>query len=128
MKLYSFLSLAAISLQTVYAAEYSVIAFPNAEQTVNVVVQGQSHALTQEPDHPNIFKGTAPSAENYQYALISNAGQQVLEAKPRILQQGVESTGVEFFNRSQTVYNVPGLPQAYHPIYPRKLLNHLSHV
>ncbi|KAI9498498.1 coth protein-domain-containing protein [Zychaea mexicana] len=40
------------------------------------------------------------------------------ETTQRKLKQGATATGNEFFGRSQTIYDVPDLPQAYNPIYP----------
>lgn len=117
-----YLSLAVLSLQLIYAAdiEYAVVAFPRAEQTVSVIVGGQTYPLDPSPEFPNIYKGVAPTADQYQYAVGD-----VPETVPRKQQAGIASTGNEFFNRTQTVYNVPSLPQAYNPIYHRKFVNYV---
>lgn len=113
-----YISLAILSLQLVQAAdiEYSVIAFPKEQQSVAVVVGGQAYPLAPSTDHANIFKGNAPAAEQYQYQLGD-----ALETPIRKQQQGIVSTGNEFFNRSQTIFDIPAIPQAYNPIYHRKL-------
>ncbi|KAI8142496.1 coth protein-domain-containing protein [Fennellomyces sp. T-0311] len=96
---------------------YAVIAFPSDGQGVAVVVDGQEHAL-QATQYPHLYQGVAPAASNsYQYAITSSGGSQV-EQTQRKLSEGATSTGNEFFNRSRTVYDVPSLPMAYHPIYP----------
>ena len=96
---------------------YAVIAFPNESQGVGVIVDGQTHAL-EATQYPNLYQGKAPSTSNsYQYVLTGNQNQP--ETTQRQLKNGATSTGNEFFNRSRTVYDVPSLPQAYHPIYPR---------
>lgn len=112
-----YLSLAVLSLQLVNAAdiEYSVVAFPKDQQAVSVVVGGQAFPLAASAEYPNIFKGTAPSAETYAYSVGD-----VAESTARKQQAGITTTGNEFFNRTQTVFNVPALPQAYNPIYHRK--------
>jgi hypothetical protein len=116
-----YISLAVLSLQLVYAAdiEYAVVAFPQAQQAVSVIVGGQTYPLAQSPDFPNIYKGVAPSADQYQYAVGD-----ILETLPRKQQAGITTTGNEFFNRTQTVYNIPSLPQAYNPIYHRKFVHY----
>lgn len=112
-----YLSLAVLSLQLVNAAdiEYSVVAFPKDQQNVAVVIGGQAYPLAPSADHPNLFKGTAPSAETYSYALGD-----VPESTTRTQQAGITTTGNEFFNRTRTVFDIPALPQAYNPIYHRK--------
>ncbi|KAI9470843.1 MAG: coth protein-domain-containing protein [Benjaminiella poitrasii] len=114
----SFVSLALLSLQLIHAAdiEYSVIAFPKDQQTVSVIVNGQAFPLAQSEVSPHIFKGLAPSADQYQYALTGGTGD-VIETVPRKQAAGITATGNEFFNRTQTIYDVPPLPQAYNPIY-----------
>jgi hypothetical protein len=115
-----YISLAVLSLQLVYAAdiEYAVVAFPQAQQSVSVIVGGQSYPLAQSPEFPNIYKGVAPSADQYQYAVGD-----VPETVPRKQQAGITTTGNEFFNRTQTIFNVPALPQAYNPVYHRKSID-----
>lgn len=117
MKLIAISTLAAALISGAIAADvqYSVVAFPSGNQTVSVSVGGQTVALQKSSAHPNIFTGTAPYSNTYQY-VIGNTP----ESTTRNLAQGVTSTGNEFFNRSQTVYDVPGLPQAFNPIYPSK--------
>ncbi|KAI8087712.1 coth protein-domain-containing protein [Gilbertella persicaria] len=118
--LLGYVGLAILSFNLVYAAdvEYSVVGFPKNQQAVAVVIGGQSYPLTQSTDSPYIYKGIAPSAEQYQYSLDN-----LLEPVTRRQQVGITSTGNEFFNRSQTVFNVPPLPQAYHPIYQPLMSN-----
>ncbi|GAN11269.1 hypothetical protein MAM1_0521c10828 [Mucor ambiguus] len=118
MRLVGYLSLAVLSFQFIQAAdvEYSVVAFPQDQQSVAVIVGGQSYPLTRATDYPNIFKGVAPAGEQYQYSLTGGPGD-VVETNLRVQQAGITTTGNEFFNRTQTVYNVPALPQAYNPIY-----------
>ncbi|GAA5804074.1 hypothetical protein HPULCUR_009560 [Helicostylum pulchrum] len=108
-----YLSLAVLSLQLVNAAdiEYSVVAFPKDQQPVSVVVGGQAFPLAASAEYPNIFKGTAPSAETYAYSVGDVA------ETARKQQAGITTTGNEFFNRTQTLFDVPGLPQAFNPIY-----------
>lgn len=112
-----YITLAVLSLLLVQAAdiEYSVVAFPKDQQSVAVVVGGQAYPLAASAQHPNIFKGNAPAAEQYQYQLDG-----ALETPTRKQQQGITTTGNEFFNRTQTIFNVPSIPQAYNPIYHRK--------
>lgn len=115
-----FLGLAILSLQLVNAADikYAVVAFPQDQQGVAVVVAGQAYPLAASTEHPNIFKGTAPSGDQYAYSLVGGTGD--VTETPRTQQQGIATTGNEFFNRTQTIFNVPALPQAYNPIYHRK--------
>ncbi|KAK4509112.1 uncharacterized protein ATC70_007462 [Mucor velutinosus] len=118
MRFVSYLSLAVLFFQIIQAAdvEYSVVAFPQDQQNVAVIVGGQAYPLTRSTDYPNIFKGVAPAGEQYRYSLTGGAGD-VVETNFRAQQAGIAATGNEFFNRTQTVYNVPALPQAYNPIY-----------
>lgn len=109
--------LSLLNLISAADVEYSVVAFPQDQQNVAVLVNGQAYTLAQSI--PNLYKGVAPAATQYQYALVGGAGD-VVESVTRQQQEGLTQTGNEFFNRSQTVYNVPALPQAYNPIYPGK--------
>ncbi|KAI7886042.1 hypothetical protein K492DRAFT_123012 [Lichtheimia hyalospora FSU 10163] len=67
----------------------------------------------------------APFSQVYQYALTDATSGSVveLESEKRSLSQGASSTGNEFFGRAPTVYSVPELPQAFHPIYPSLFTN-----
>jgi hypothetical protein len=123
MKFIALSTLVSLALSGVFAADvqYSVIAFPTGNQGVSVSVGGQTIALKKSDVHPNIFSGTAPSGETYQY-VITDGQTNTPETTTRKLAQGVTSTGNEFFNRTQTVWNVPSLPQAYNPIYPSKFM------
>ncbi|KAI8072731.1 coth protein-domain-containing protein [Gongronella butleri] len=98
---------------------YSVIAFPNSAQQVQVRVNDQWYPLQANAAHPNLYQGNAPAPQStYQYALTTDDHQQdVIEHYKRTLHDP-SGTGHEFFNRSRTIYDVPALPQAYHPIYP----------
>lgn len=117
MKLATGLAVVAFALRVTADVTYSVVAFPSAGQSVAVSVGGQQHTLSNSPQYPNIYSGSAPSGKTYQYVLTGNGG--APESTTRTLASGVTSTGNEFFNRTQTVYNVPGLPQAFNPIYNR---------
>lgn len=112
-----FLALASLVANSAADVQYSVVAFPQGAQTVGVSVGGQVHPLD-KTQTPNLFSGKAPSADSYQYVIIDGSNHQA-EPSQRKLGQGVSSTGNEFFGRSQTVYSVPDLPQAFNPIYPR---------
>lgn len=119
-----FLCTAMATAAVVSAADvkYSVVAFPGDGQSVAVSVDGQAHALA-ATQYPNLYSGSAPApSDHYQYVLTSSSGssQQVAESTTRKLAQGVSQTGNEFFNRSRTIYDVPALPQAYNPVYPRE--------
>lgn len=122
MKFIALSSLVTLALSGAWAADvqYSVIAFPTGTQGVSVSVGGQTVALQKSTVHPNIYSGPAPSGETYQYVL-TDGQTNTAETTTRKLAQGATSTGNEFFGRSQTVYNVPSLPQAYNPIYPSKV-------
>ncbi|KAI8876577.1 hypothetical protein K501DRAFT_261925 [Backusella circina FSU 941] len=124
MRYLTFAGLATIALSGAIAADvqYSVIAFPSSGQNVGVSVGGQTVALQQSSDHPNLFSGSAPSGDSYQYVII-NGQANTPETTTRKLAQGTTSTGNEFFNRSQTIYDVPDLPQAYNPYYPTLMTN-----
>ncbi|KAI8083482.1 coth protein-domain-containing protein [Thamnidium elegans] len=124
MKFITLSSLVTLALSGAWAADvqYSVIAFPTGTQGVSVSVGGQTVALQKSTVHPNIYSGPAPSGETYQYVL-TDGQKNTPETTTRKLAQGVTSTGNEFFGRSQTVYNVPSLPQAYNPIYPTLFTN-----
>ncbi|CAO3633993.1 unnamed protein product [Cunninghamella blakesleeana] len=99
--------------------QYAVVAFPNPSQKVSVHANGQWYPLEPKTDSPHLYQGNAPFSENYQYGLVANdQNQNVVEAHQRKLTQGATTTGNEFFNRTRTVYDVPSLPMAYHPIYP----------
>ncbi|RCH81917.1 hypothetical protein CU098_002285, partial [Rhizopus stolonifer] len=89
---------------------------------ISVSVGGKTVALQKSNLHPNIFTGTAPFGDTYQYVITDGQNNQP-ESTTRKLAQGATSTGNEFFNRSQTIYNVPGLPQAYNPQYPTLFTN-----
>ncbi|KAI8341911.1 coth protein-domain-containing protein, partial [Chlamydoabsidia padenii] len=115
----SLLVVCATIVSAVENVQYAVVAFPNPSQKVNVNVNGQWHPLSPSADHAHLFQGTAPFADSYQYGLVSDDHQgDIIEHYQRKLSQGVTTTGNEFFNRSQTLYDVPALPQVYHPIYP----------
>ncbi|KAI9305379.1 coth protein-domain-containing protein [Cunninghamella echinulata] len=116
----SFISLSwMINYAIAQDVQYSVVAFPNPTQKVNVQVNGQWYPLQANANVPQLYQGSAPFSATYQYGLISDDQQNnAIEAYQRNLTQGTQSTGNEFFNRSRTVYDVPELPMAYHPIYP----------
>ncbi|KAG2224555.1 hypothetical protein INT45_004400 [Circinella minor] len=97
--------------------QYAVVAFPQGQQSVGVSVGGQVHPLERSQDTPNLFTGKAPSGDSYQYVMIDGQ-QNNAEPTQRKLKQGATATGNEFFGRSQTIYNVPDLPQAFNPVYP----------
>ncbi|KAG0164305.1 hypothetical protein DFQ28_010523 [Apophysomyces sp. BC1034] len=120
MKSAVFLGLAALCARVAAAdIQYSVIAFPQGSQKVGVSVNGQIHPLSSSSEHPNLYKGTGPSGEAYQYVLTGDAGgANIVESTQRKLAAGAALTGNEFFNRTQSVYNVPELPKAFNPIYP----------
>ncbi|KAG0748975.1 hypothetical protein G6F57_002053 [Rhizopus arrhizus] len=124
MKILAIPALVSLAFSGVLAADvqYSVIAFPTGNQTIGVSVGGQTVQLQKSSVHPNIFSGTAPFGSSYQY-VIMNGQSNTPESTTRKLADGVVSTGNEFFNRSQTVYNVPALPQAFNPIYPTLFTN-----
>lgn len=111
----------AVAVVSAADVQYSVVAFPKDGQSVAVSVDGQAHALA-ATQYPNLYSGSAPApSDHYQYVLTSSgSSQQTAESTTRQLPQGVSNTGNEFFNRSRTVYDVPALPQAFNPIYPRE--------
>lgn len=121
MKILAIPALVSLAFSGVLAADvqYSVIAFPTGNQTIGVSVGGQTVQLQKSSVHPNIFSGAAPFGSTYQYVIMDGQSN-TPESTTRKLADGVVSTGNEFFNRSQTVYNVPALPQAFNPIYPSK--------
>ncbi|CEI97491.1 hypothetical protein RMCBS344292_11623 [Rhizopus microsporus] len=96
--------------------------FPSGNQGVAVSVNGQTVQLQKSSLHPNIFSGTAPFGSTYQY-VITDGQNKIPETTTRKLTDGITSTGNEFFNRSQTIYNVPALPQAFNPVYPTLFTN-----
>ncbi|KAI8889231.1 coth-domain-containing protein [Backusella circina FSU 941] len=102
--------------------QYSVVAFPSGNQGVSVSVGGQTVALEKSPSHQNIFTGKAPFGDTYNYILTGGQGN-VPETTTRKLNKGATATGNEFFNRTQTVYSIPELPQAYNPINPTLMTN-----
>ncbi|KAI9487230.1 MAG: coth protein-domain-containing protein [Benjaminiella poitrasii] len=124
MRLIALSTLVTLAITGALAADvqYSVVAFPTGSQTVGVSVGGKVVPLQKSNVHPNIFTGTAPFGETYQY-VVTDGQTNTPETATRKLAQGVTSTGNEFFNRSQTIYNVPSLPQAYNPIYPTLFTN-----
>lgn len=124
MRFIALSTLVTIALSGAWAADvqYSVVAFPSGTQGVSVSVGGQTVALQKSQVHSNIFTGTAPFGDTYQYVITDN-GKNTPETTTRKLAQGVTSTGNEFFNRSQTIWNVPSLPQAFNPIYPSKVFS-----
>lgn len=99
---------------------YAVVAFPS-DKGVGVSVNGQTYPLA-ATEYPNLYAGTAPVGDTYQYVLPTKNGSVIPESTTRQASHRLNETftGHEFFNRSRTVYDVPSLPQAYHPIYPRK--------
>lgn len=121
------LALGGCAITTIGAADvqYSVVAFPQGSQTVAVSVGGQNHPLSRSQQSSYLYTGTAPSSDSYQYVLVDGQKNQP-EPTQRKLKQGVQSTGNEFFGRSQTVYDVPDLPQAFNPIYPSKIYPQLN--
>ncbi|KAG2198272.1 hypothetical protein INT47_004356 [Mucor saturninus] len=124
MKFVALSTLVTLALSGAWAADvqYSVIAFPQGTQGVSVSVGGQTVALQKSSVHPNIYSGSAPFGETYQY-VITDGQTNTAESTTRKLAQGTTTTGNEFFNRTQTVYNVPSLPQAFNPLYPTLMTN-----
>ncbi|KAG0951208.1 hypothetical protein G6F57_001778 [Rhizopus arrhizus] len=124
MKVLTISTLVTLAFSSALAADvqYSVIAFPSGNQNVGVSVGGKVVPLSKSSVHPNLFSGTAPFGSSYQYVMIDGQSQ-TAESTQRQLADGVTSTGNEFFNRTKTVYNVPGLPQAFNPIYPTLMTN-----
>lgn len=109
---------------------YSVVAFPDNGQSVGVMIEhsssddnGKVYALSPSEQYPHLYSGMAPFSQVYQYALTDASSGSVveLESEKRSLSQGASSTGNEFFGRAPTVYSIPELPQAFHPVYPRKI-------
>ncbi|KAI8981834.1 coth protein-domain-containing protein [Mycotypha africana] len=82
------------------------------------MIGGQAYPLRASIDIAHLYKGFAPTADQYRYALTNSNGGNILESTQRHQPAGIRSTGNEFFNRSHTIYDVPSLPQAYNPIYP----------
>ncbi|KAI9284441.1 coth protein-domain-containing protein [Umbelopsis sp. AD052] len=117
MKLLTGLAFIASAVYAAADVQYSVVAFPAGGQSVSVSVGGQQYPLANSAQYPNIFSGSAPSGNTYQYVLTGTNG--APESTTRNLASGTTKTGNEFFNRTQTVYSVPGLPQAFNPIYNR---------
>ncbi|KAL0092755.1 secreted coth spore-coat protein domain-containing protein [Phycomyces blakesleeanus] len=124
MKLWTYTSLFSIAVSAISAADvqYSVVAFPKSGETVGVSVGGQVYNLASSTFHSNLFTGSAPAGDTYQYVLSSGSAA-TPETTTRSLAQGASSTGNEFYGRSKTVYDVPSLPQAYNPIYPTLFTN-----
>ncbi|CAO3595373.1 unnamed protein product [Absidia cylindrospora] len=121
MKWLTISSLVALVTATVSAdVQYAVVAFPPNGGGVAVSVGGQNHALTADSQVPNLFKGSAPGGD-YQYVLTSGQNN-TPEIPKRKLADGATSTGNEFFNRTYTTFDVPALPQAFNPVYPRKYM------
>jgi hypothetical protein len=102
--------------------QYSVVAFPSGNQGVSVSVGGQVVSLDKSSNHPNLYTGKAPFGDTYNYVFTGGQGN-VPESTTRKLNKGATATGNEFFNRTQTVYNIPELPQAYNPMNPSKKMN-----
>lgn len=125
MKLLTGLAFIASAVYAVADVQYSVVAFPASGQSVSVSVGGQQYPLANSAQYPNIYTGSAPSGSTYQYVLTGNNG--APESTTRNLASGTTKTGNEFFNRTQTVYPVPGLPQAFNPIYNRMLSTFIQH-
>ncbi|KAI9484701.1 coth protein-domain-containing protein [Zychaea mexicana] len=104
--------------------QYCVMAFPNAGEGVSVSISGQTYTLQSNNDHPNLFCGSAPYGQVYQYAYTDSSGAVTKsEEQRRSLSPNAATTGNEFFDRAPTVYSVPELPQAFHPIYPPLFTN-----
>jgi opacity protein-like surface antigen len=102
---------------------YSVIAFPKANENVGVSVGNQDYPLQKSPENANLFTGNAPFGAEYKYTIITSNGNKP-ENTTRQLAETTTATGNEFFGRSKTLYDIPALPRAYNPIYPRKYLFH----
>lgn len=131
MRFIALSTLTTLALSGAWAADvtYSVVAFPQGNQGVSVSVGGQVVALQKSTVHPNIYSGNAPAGDSYQY-VITDGANNTPESTTRKLAQGATATGNEFFNRTQTIYNIPHLPQAYNPVYPSKvshIILYLSH-
>ncbi|KAI8375489.1 coth protein-domain-containing protein [Blakeslea trispora] len=124
MRFIALSTLVSLALSGAWAADvqYSVVAFPSGNQGVSVSVGGKTVALQKSNVHPNLFVGSAPFGDTYQYVITDGQNNQP-ESTTRKLTAGATSTGNEFFNRSQTIYNVPSLPQAYNPQYPTLFTN-----
>lgn len=104
--------------------QYAVVAFPNRSegQGVGVSIAGQAYALQESEEHPNLYVGTAPFSQIYNYVITdADSGETVRsESVERSLAAGQATTGNEFFDRFPNVYSMPELPQAFNPVYPRK--------
>ncbi|KAI8150312.1 coth protein-domain-containing protein [Fennellomyces sp. T-0311] len=103
--------------------QYSVVAFPDANQGVGVSVGGQLYTLQPSQDNPNLFTGTAPYGQVYQYAITDGKNTVKSETEKRSLAQNAATTGNEFFDRAPTVHSVPEIPQAFNPIFPPLFTN-----
>lgn len=117
-------SISAVTKVIAQDAQYAVVAFlPAGAQSMGVSIDGGNpHPLSASQETPQLYTGTAPSpSQHYQYTILNDQGQAIAtETNQRAWVNGATSTGNEFFNRSRSTYEVPSLPQAYHPIYPRK--------
>lgn len=110
-----------VAVTLVHAADvtYSVVAFPGANENVAVSVGNQDHPLQRSAQHANLFTGTAPFGAEYRYTIMTAEGSKP-ENTTRHLADTTTNTGNEFFGRSKTLYDVPALPRAFNPIYPRE--------
>lgn len=117
-----------MAITLVHAADvtYSVVAFPGANENVAVSVANQDFPLQRSPQHANLFTGTAPFGAEYRYTVLTAEGSKP-ENTTRHLADTTTNTGNEFFGRSKTLYDVPALPRAFNPIYPRKIISRLTY-
>lgn len=115
-------SFVGIAIALVNAADvtYSVIAFPSANENVGVSVGNQDYPLQKSQQNDNLFTGTAPYGAEYKYTIITPNGNKPENTTRHLVDESITTTGNEFFGRSKTVYDIPVLPRAFNPIYPRK--------
>ncbi|KAI9262214.1 coth protein-domain-containing protein [Phascolomyces articulosus] len=113
--LVAFIATAFLITIAVADTTYNVVCATGAEdKSVAVVINNKAYPLKASPSSSILFTGTAPSAQNYQYAVTDSQGSIIeKEAFSRTLQENT-ATPNEFYNRTWTTKSVRQLP-AMHP-------------
>ena len=121
----SCVAVTASSLDTI-DIEYRVVGIlPEKSQindTIAVVVDDTPYPLSLSANDNLTYIGSAPIAtEEYYYGHINpDNDNEVTSREPFTRQPKQSNTDYEFYNRSQTYWDIPPLPQLYDPLFHRK--------
>lgn len=89
---------------------YNVISVTESGHTMGVLVDGKTYPLQASETVPVLHSGTAPSGIYNYVKLDGSKGVVEQESFKRQLEEPLEATPNEFYNRSWTTQHVPELP------------------